>query len=240
MLDQQPANQSRRAVRVGKQLAPETCEHRYQFRSRRRPLRPRMTAVADRGEVVHAAPDSLLAGNLAGNFWKIGPIPAPWGGFGGASPSGFNSLQPIPCSFLAQGIFCPGQGIHPNRAGNLRGGAAHRAKLRRSDTASPVTGPQCWESTLHEVCNEVCKISIIWKPATTFRDWIADAPQSEFSSRRSMLRVGKWMLNRAAMRSRRTTPARATTPRSSFSSRSIGMPRQMTKPPSPIAARIMA
>ncbi len=57
------------------------------------------------------------AGKLAGNFWKFRAIPASSGGFGSQPPSGFNSLQPIPCPSENSEIFSPEQGIHTSEQG---------------------------------------------------------------------------------------------------------------------------
>src|SRR5208282_4910760 len=57
MLGQQTANQRRRALRVGKQTAFQTIEHRRPAHDRA-PPRPPATALADRAHVVHARADA--------------------------------------------------------------------------------------------------------------------------------------------------------------------------------------
>jgi hypothetical protein len=50
-------------------------------------------------------------------FLEFRTIPASLGGFGSQSPSGFSSLQSIPCSSGNTEIFSPEQGIHPSEQG---------------------------------------------------------------------------------------------------------------------------
>ena len=90
--------------------------------------------------------NSLRSGKITGNFRKFRPIPASWGGFGSRSPSGFNSLQPIPCSSGNREMFLPEQGIRPTEQGicrvERRRAEPHRADPQRFDAASPITGWQ--------------------------------------------------------------------------------------------------
>jgi ABC-type multidrug transport system fused ATPase/permease subunit len=72
MLDQQPAKQSRGAARVGKQLAPETCEHRHRFDQSGAPAPSGLTAVAERRGVVHVERASVSqTGCRRASHWSI-------------------------------------------------------------------------------------------------------------------------------------------------------------------------
>ena len=58
MLGQQPANQRRRALRIGEKAAIQPFEHRRPEHETGAPPRPPPTALADRGRLVHAAAGS--------------------------------------------------------------------------------------------------------------------------------------------------------------------------------------
>jgi len=78
-------------------------------------------------ECMHTFPrcieDSLRTGKLAGNCWKFRTIPASWSDFGSRSPSGLNSLWPIPCSCKNREFFLPNREFFAG-TGNLSVAAA--------------------------------------------------------------------------------------------------------------------
>jgi len=97
--------------------------------------RRRQAAWSERG------PHSLVTGKLTGNFWKFRMIPACWRSFGSRSPSGFNCLQPIPCSCENREFFLPEQGIHRPEQGICGTGRPH-AEPHRLHTSPPIVGQQ--------------------------------------------------------------------------------------------------
>src|SRR6266849_520186 len=78
---------------------------------------------------------SLRTGKLTGNSSKLRGIPASLSGFESCSPSPFNGLRSIPCSFRKQGILFIGTGNFSPEQGIVGRGLTPRQR----DRFPPVT-----------------------------------------------------------------------------------------------------